>query len=191
MQQNNKFKMKSKPEQTMSFTKSQQNPHGSHLSQKTQIIGLLGWLVLCFIIAGIGAAASINARSFYAELIRPDWAPPGAVFGPVWTTLYTLMGIAAWLVWRINGFKAARTPLILFLIQLALNALWSWLFFAWQLGAFSFAEIVVLWLFIVITLVLFWRIRILAGVLLVPYLLWVSFATVLCYTIWQMNPQLL
>ncbi len=80
----------------------------TRMSQKNQIIGLVGWLVISFIAAGIGAAASVQASSFYAELVRPSWAPPSAVFGPVWTILYALMGIAAWLVWRAKGFRAAR-----------------------------------------------------------------------------------
>lgn len=163
----------------------------THMSQKNQIIGLVGWLVVSFIAAGIGAAASIHASSFYAELVRPSWAPPSAVFGPVWTVLYALMGIAAWLVWRAKGFRAARALLILFLVQLAINALWSWLFFGWHFGALAFTDIVLLWLLIVTTLVLFWRVRLLAGVLLIPYLLWVSFASVLCYSVWQLNPQFL
>jgi len=161
------------------------------MSQKNQIIGLVGWLVISFIAAGIGAAASVQASSFYAELVRPSWAPPSAVFGPVWTILYALMGIAAWLVWRAKGFRAARASLVLFLVQLAVNALWSWLFFGWHLGAPAFADIVLLWLLIVTTLALFWRVRLLAGVLLIPYLLWVSFASVLCYSVWQLNPQFL
>lgn len=163
----------------------------TRMSQKNQIIGLVGWLVISFIAAGIGAAASVQASSFYAELVRPSWAPPSAVFGPVWTILYALMGIAAWLVWRAKGFRAARASLVLFLVQLAVNALWSWLFFGWHLGAPAFADIVLLWLLIVTTLALFWRFRLLAGVLLIPYLLWVSFASVLCYSVWQLNPQFL
>lgn len=163
----------------------------TRMSQKNQIIGLVGWLVISFIAAGIGAAASVQASSFYAELVRPSWAPPSAVFGPVWTILYALMGIAAWLVWRAKGFRAARASLVLFLVQLAVNALWSWLFFGWHLGAPAFADIMLLWLLIVTTLALFWRVRLLAGVLLIPYLLWVSFASVLCYSVWQLNPQFL
>ena len=163
----------------------------TRMSQKNQIIGLVGWLVISFIAAGIGAAASVQASSFYAELVRPSWAPPSAVFGPVWTVLYALMGIAAWLVWRAKGFRAARASLVLFLVQLAVNALWSWLFFSWHLGAPAFADILLLWLLIVTTLALFWRVRLLAGVLLIPYLLWVSFASVLCYSVWQLNPQFL
>src|SRR3546814_1334061 len=101
------------------------------------------------------------------------------------------MAIAAWLVWRRGGVRENRNALSLFLLQLALNALWSWLFFAWHLGGLAFAEIVVLWVLIVATLVSFWRVRPLAGALLIPYLLWVSFAVALNYSVWQLNRQLL
>ncbi|HEY0894670.1 MAG TPA: TspO/MBR family protein [Cellvibrio sp.] len=160
-------------------------------SRQQQVFGLVAWLALSFIAAAIGSVASIQAASFYAELIRPDWSPPASVFGPVWTVLYTLMGIAAWLVWRVNGFNRAGIALMLFLSQLALNALWSWLFFYWQQGALAFVDIILLWFFIAATLVAFWRIHKLAAVLLVPYLLWVSFAAVLNYSLWQLNPQML
>ena len=161
------------------------------LSRNQQVFGLIAWLVLSFITAAVGSAASIQAASFYAELVRPEWSPPGSVFGPVWTLLYTLMGISAWLVWRVNGFSRAAIALTLFLSQLALNALWSWLFFYWQLGGVAFAEIILLWFFIAFTLAAFWRIHKLAAALLVPYLLWVSFAALLNFSLWQLNPQLL
>jgi tryptophan-rich sensory protein len=161
------------------------------LPKNQQVLGLVGWLLVSFAAAAIGSAASIQAGPFYAQLVRPEWAPPASVFGPVWTVLYALMGIAAWLVWRIDGFRGARTALTLFLVQLAVNALWSWLFFAWHLGAASFADIVVLWVLIVATMITFWRISRLAAALLVPYLLWVSFASALNYTMWQLNPQVL
>src|SRR5690606_26000085 len=142
--------------------------------RRQQLIGLTAWLLGSFAAAGVGGAASIRAGSFYTQLVRPDWAPPPSVFGPVWMVLYALMGIAAWLVWRVDGFRAARTALILFLVQLALNALWSWLFFGWHRGALAFADILLLWASIVATTIAFWRIRPLAGALLAPYLLWVS-----------------
>ncbi len=161
------------------------------ISKRTQFAGLVAWLVITFLAAGIGSLATMQAETFYARLVLPSWAPPSAVFGPVWTVLYAFMGIAAWLVWREGGFGAARTALTLFLLQLAVNALWSWLFFGWHLGALSFAFILLLWVLIAATLITFLRIRSLAGILLVPYLLWVSFASVLNYTIWQLNPRLL
>lgn len=154
-----------------------------------QVFGFVGWLAITFMAATIGGAASINAGSFYQQLVLPEWAPPAWSFGPVWTVLYALMGVAAWLVWRVDGFRAAQTALTLFFAQLALNALWSWLFFGWRRGGLAFADIILLWILIVMTMIAFWRIRAMAGALLVPYLLWVSFASVLNYVIWQLNPQ--
>lgn len=155
------------------------------------LLGLIAWLAVGFAAAGIGGAASIDAGSFYARLSRPDWAPPSCVFGPVWTALYTLMSIAAWLVWRVRGLRGARGPLILYLVQLALNAIWSWLFFVWHLGGLAFADTLLLWAAILGTTAAFWRVRKLAGALLIPYLLWVGFASVLNYSLWQLNPQTL
>lgn len=152
---------------------------------------LLGWLVLCFLAAGVGAVASVQAPQFYGQLSQPAWAPPASVFGPVWTALYALMGVAAWLVWR-QGPGPGRAPALrLFVVQLALNALWSWLFFAWHLGAWALVDIALLWLLIVATLVHFWRLQPLAGLLLVPYLAWVGFAAALNLAVWRLNPQLL
>ncbi|MEO7323209.1 MAG: TspO/MBR family protein [Dokdonella sp.] len=154
-----------------------------------QILGLAFWLVIAAIAAALGAVASIDASSFYVQLHQPAWAPPAWVFGPVWSVLYLLMGIAAWLVWRAAALRATRGALVMFLLQLGLNALWSWLFFAWHRGAMAFADIVLLWVLIIMTLVSFWRIKPLAGALLIPYLLWVSFASVLNYAVWQLNLQ--
>jgi tryptophan-rich sensory protein len=156
-----------------------------------QILGLAGWLLLSFAAAGLGGLASARAGVFYEQLSRPDWAPPASVFGPVWSVLYLLMGVAAWLVWRERGFAGARTALVLFLVQLLANALWTWLFFAWRLGALAFGEILVLWVLIVTTVVAFWRVRRLAALLLLPYLGWVSFAALLTYAVWRRNPLVL
>ena len=154
-------------------------------------LGLVGWFIVSFAASAVGAVASIQAKSFYGQLVQPEWAPPSYVFGPVWTVLYALMAIAAWLVWRSGGFHTNRVAMSLFMVQLALNALWSWLFFAWQRGALAFVDIVLLWVLIVVTLVSFWRVRPLAGALLIPYLLWVTFAAALNYSLWQLNPQIL
>jgi tryptophan-rich sensory protein len=156
-----------------------------------QILGLAGWLMLSFAAAAIGGLASARAGAFYQQLSRPEWALAASVFAPVWSVLYVLMGVAAWLVWRERGFARARTALGLFLIQLLANALWTWLFFAWRLGALAVAEILVLWVLIVATVVAFWRVRRLAALLLLPYLGWVSFAALLTYAVWQRNPRLL
>ena len=167
------------------------NPRRSTLSQG---VGLVGWLALSFFAAALGAVASMDAPSFYAMLDRPDWAPPASVFGPVWSVLYVLMGVAAWLVWRERGEKSAHgwsSALALFIVQLVANALWSWLFFAWHDGGTAFGEILILAVLIVLTVASFWRIKPLAGVLLLPYLAWVGFASVLTCAMWQRNPGLL
>ena len=163
----------------------------SSFSITKQVIGLLGWLLISFAASAIGAIASVQAKSFYGQLIQPGWAPPPGVFGPVWTTLFFLMGVAAWLVWRADGHPVKRQALVVFLIQLAVNALWSWLFFGWRLGLWALVDIAVLWLLIVATTALFWRVRPLAGLLLVPYLCWVAFAFVLNLSLLQLNPQVL
>ncbi len=160
-------------------------------SLSTQIVGLIVCLLLCFAAAGIGGIASAQSPAFYRLLDRPAFAPPAWVFGPVWTMLYTMQAVAAWLVWRDRGLKQAALPLTMFATQLIVNALWTWLFFAWQLGAAAFVEILLLNVLIVATIVLFWRVRPIAGAILIPYLAWVAFASVLSYAIWQRNPQLL
>jgi tryptophan-rich sensory protein len=156
-----------------------------------QIAGLLGWLLLTFAAAAIGALASSGAGAFYGQIVRPGWAPPAWLFAPVWTVLYLLMGVAAWLVWRIRGFKAARKPLALFIIQLAANALWTWLFFVWHQGALAFVEIILLWCLIAATVVSFRKHSGTAAALLLPYLAWVTFASALTFATWRLNPGLL
>lgn len=160
-------------------------------STSSQWLALAGWLALVFVAALIGSRASIGAPGFYESLARPEWAPSPSVFRPVWTVLYTLMGIAAWLVWRERGWAGARGALALFVVQLVFNVLWSWLFFAWHRGGLAFADIIVLLALIVATLVAFWRVKPLAGMLLLPYLAWVAFAAALNYSVWQLNPQVL
>jgi translocator protein len=156
-----------------------------------RVFGLVAWGLLCYAAAAIGAVASTRAGAFYAELARPDWAPPGWLFAPVWTVLYGLMAVAAWLVWRARGWGGARGALGLFVVQLAVNALWTWLFFAWRLGGLAFAEILLLLVLIAATTLAFWRIRPLAGALLLPYLAWVAFAAALTWATWQRNPEVL
>ncbi|HDQ40307.1 MAG TPA: tryptophan-rich sensory protein [Desulfonatronum sp.] len=157
----------------------------------THFFGLLAWLAVTFIAAAIGSAASVNAPFFYTQVAKPAWAPPGYVFGPAWTVLYILMGLAAWLVWRVKKFKSACAALSLYLIQLVFNALWSWLFFVWNLGLLSFIDILVLLVLILITTFYFWRIKPLAGALLMPYLIWVIFAAFLNFSLWRLNPHIL
>jgi len=153
-----------------------------------QALGLIGWASLTFAVAALGALASVDAAAFYAQLARPAWAPPGWLFGPVWSALYALMAVSAWLVWRDRGFAGARMALALFIAQLAANALWSWLFFGWRQGGLAAAEVVLLWCLIVATT--FQRISTLAAVLLYPYLAWVTFASALTFAVWRLNPGL-
>ena len=161
------------------------------MKNSRQALGLAGWLLVAFAAAAVGGVASAGAGPFYAQLARPSWAPPAWLFGPVWSLLYLLQGVAAWLVWRAGGFRGARAALGLFLVQLAANALWTWLFFSWRQGALAFAEILVLWVLIVATLAAFRRVQPLAAALLLPYLLWVSFAAALTFAVWRLNPRLL
>ena len=160
-------------------------------SKQKQILGLFVWFVINFLASAVGALASIQAKTFYAELLQPSWAPAPQVFGPVWTLLFALMAVAAWLVWRTDEGANRKKALQIFLLQLAVNGLWSWLFFAWHLGGLALINVMVLWLMILITIMAFWRVNRLAGALLLPYLLWVGFAIILNATLWQMNPQIL
>lgn len=149
------------------------------------LLALGGWLLLCFAAASLGAW--FPPGEWYASLNKPAWNPPGWIFGPVWTALYTMMAVAAWLVWRQGGWSRQRTPLVLFAVQLALNALWTPLFFGLHRPDLAFAGIVALWLAICATMVAFRRVSRPAVWLLAPYLAWVSFAAALNLTLWRMN----
>ena len=146
-------------------------------------------LIVCIAVAF--TAAAIGSRympgEWYASLAKPEWTPPNYVFAPVWTLLYLLMGVAAWLVWRERLFADIGIPLILFLVQLALNALWSYLFFGRHQIGLAALEIVVLWIVILLAVVSFWWVRRAAAVLLLPYVLWVGFAAVLNFQLWRLN----
>lgn len=150
-----------------------------------RIVSLFGWLAVCYMAASTGAFVSTG--DWYASLTKPSWNPPAWIFGPVWSFLYTVMAVAAWLVWCIGGWKQQRAPLGLFVVQLMLNAIWTPLFFGLHLPSLAFGEIILLWFALAATLYLFWTRRRLAGVLLIPYLIWISFAAYLNFTIWQLN----
>jgi translocator protein len=154
-----------------------------------RIAGLLFFVGVCFFTAWTGAQVSpgIASADWYQSLNKPDWNPPAWLFGPVWTTLYTLMGIAAWLVWKEFGFSGAVAALSAFFVQLVLNGLWSQIFFGMQEPGWAFAEIILLLTAIVVTTILFFRKNRIAGWLMVPYIAWVSFATVLNGAIWILN----
>ena len=148
-------------------------------------VALIGWLLACFAAAAMGGL--FLPGHWYAALKKPSWNPPGWIFGPVWTALYAMMALAAWLVWRQGGFAAQRRPLIIFLTQLALNALWTPLFFGLHWTGLAFAEITLLWLAIAATISAFRSVSRAGAWLLAPYLAWVSFAAVLNFTLWRLN----
>jgi tryptophan-rich sensory protein len=153
---------------------------------RPRLLALAGWVLLCFAAAAPGGL--FMPGEWYASLKKPAWNPPGWIFGPVWSMLYTMMAVAAWLVWRRGGWVEQRKPLLLFLVQLALNALWTPLFFGLHWPGVAFAEIILLWLAILWTIIAFWRGHRVAAWLLVPYLAWVSFAAVLNGALWRLNP---
>jgi benzodiazapine receptor len=165
-----------------------------HKSMSTTklVIGFIFWLIITFGVAFWASSYSPGGGTevgvWYVQIQKPAFTPPNWIFGPVWTLLYAMMATAAWLVWRRSGFAGARTALIIFLIQLALNFLWSWIFFGQHLIGWALLDIVILWIAIFATVILFWQKSILAGTLMIPYLGWVSFAAILNYSIWRLNP---
>lgn len=153
--------------------------------------GALLWVGLTFLTAVLGGLASARAAQFYDALRLPPWAPPASLFGPVWSVLYVLMAVAAWLVWRHRHTVRGSSGLALYAVALVPNVLWSWLFFDLHLGLWALVDIAVLWLLVGLTARAFWRIRPVFGLLMVPLWLWVSFAGVLNAALWWTNPALL
>lgn len=153
------------------------------------LAGLAFFVALCLGIGALGASVTATSvRTWYAALARPSFTPPDAVFGPVWTALFILMAVAAWRVWRSADRETSRGPLTLFALQLALNLGWSVVFFGLQKIGAAVATIVVLDVAVVVTMLAFRTIDRLAALLLVPYLAWISFATVLNIAFWRLNP---
>lgn len=157
---------------------------------KARVVGLAVFLLLSLAagaLGGLWTAPATQPGGWYSQIEKPSWTPPSWLFGPVWTALYVAMGVAAWLVWRRGGWEANRGALTLFFVQLVLNAAWSGLFFGLESPGLAMAEIVLLWMFILATLLAFWRVSRVAGLLLVPYLLWVTFASALNFAVWRLN----
>lgn len=152
---------------------------------KHPAVGLILWVVVSMAAGWVGSR--FMPGEWYAALAKPSWNPPSSVFAPVWSTLYILMGVAAWLVWRKVGFAGAPVALGLFVFQLLLNVLWSYLFFGAHRPDLACVDIIVLWLVILATTIGFWRVSVPAGVLLLPYLCWVGFASALNLQLWQLN----
>ena len=146
------------------------------------VVALSCFFAVCFAVAAFGA--QFTPGLWYAGLEKPSWNPPSWVFGPVWAALYAMIAMAGWLVWRHTG--TLRTPaMAVYAVQLALNGAWSWLFFGLHRPGLAFAEILVLTVAIAVNVAVFWRLRPLAGALLVPYLAWVTFAAALNFSLWR------
>ncbi len=155
------------------------------MKKSKQVIGLVLWIFVCSL-AGI-FGAQFEPGTWYELLQKPTWTPPNWAFPVVWPLLYLMMGISAWLLWKMKKVYLSGTEFTWFFVQLILNALWSWIFFGMNLVATGLAEILLLWIAILFTIFLFWSRKRLAGLLLVPYLLWVSYASALNFAIWQLN----
>ncbi len=154
------------------------------------VFKLLVSILACQVAGGIGAIFTAQSVSnWYAALNRPYFSPPNWIFAPVWTILYLLMGLSLYLVWK-KGLenKQVKTGVMVFLFQLFLNSLWSFLFFGLQSSFYAFIGIIFLWLAILITIIIFSKISKKAAYLLLPYIIWVSFAALLNFNIWQLNP---
>jgi|SRR3989344_2280681 len=151
---------------------------------------LILFILIC---EGVGLLGSFYTRealgSWYAKLKKPAFNPPAWLFGPVWTLLYALMGVSAWLVSNESGIMLTEVKfaLFMFFLQLLVNGAWSFIFFGAKLINYALADIVMLWMFIVLVIFLFLPISPLAGLFMLPYLAWVSFATALNYSIWKLN----
>jgi len=157
--------------------------------QASDIVSLVVAVVIPLVVGGLGGVATASAiPTWYQGLNKPAWNPPNWVFGPVWTLLYILMGVAAWLVWR-QGWDnlPVRVALAIFGAQLLLNLFWSLIFFGLRSPGWAVLEIVILWGFVLATTVQFYRLDSIAGLLLIPYQLWVTFAAVLNAAVWQLN----
>lgn len=146
------------------------------------------FIIIAAAAALIGGAVTVpSVHTWYPALIKPVWTPPGHVIATVWTVLYVLMAVAAWLVWCRLGFQNGKVPLALWALQLALNVLWSVLFFGMRHPGAAFTEIVALWSVILAATLAFFHVSTLAGILFLPYLAWVTFAAYLNWLIWRMN----
>jgi tryptophan-rich sensory protein len=157
-------------------------------STKILVIGFVVSIVVCYGVAAIGGLATAGAvDSWYREVAKPSWNPPNWIFAPVWSFLYFTMAVSSWLVWKADRFTATRSALAWFGFHLILNAAWSLLFFGMKRFDLAMIEIVLLWISIIVSMILYYRFSKLAALLLVPYCLWVTFASCLNYAIWSLN----
>ena len=152
-------------------------------------IKLLISIAIPLLVGAISAYFTVTGvESWYQTIQKPSWNPPNWIFGPVWTTLYVMMGVAFWMVWKEDTSRELKMiAVILFGVQLILNFLWSFIFFKLELPGFAFLEILFLWIAILATIFAFAQVNKTAAWLLVPYISWVSFAAILNFTIWRLN----
>jgi len=168
--------------------KSTDEIESSSVSKVKLVIGLAVSIAVCFSAALIGSiATNSNINEWYGGINKPSWNPPNSIFGTVWTTLFLMMAVAAWLVWKQSGFAKAKFAIGAYAFQLILNVLWSVVFFGLQQIGWACVEITLLWGSIAVTIFLFHRHSTLATILMLPYLAWVSFAAFINFTIWQLN----
>ena len=154
------------------------------------ICGLAFWVALSLGVSTIGGAITrASVSDWYQGLAKPSFTPPDWAFTAVWISLFLLMGVSAWLVWRLTGLAYGAIPLACFTAQLALNLAWSILFFGFRSVGWALIEIVILWIVVLMTTVAFYRVSPPAGLLLAPYLLWLSFAIALNASIWRLNAE--
>ncbi|MBP2479445.1 tryptophan-rich sensory protein [Crossiella equi] len=159
----------------------------AHPTVPRQVGAGLVFVVAVVLAASLGGLTVANTAADYVALRQPSWAPPSWLFGPVWTVLYALMALAGWLLWRDSRGPARGSALAAFGVQLLLNALWTPLFFGARLYGLAFAELLLLWVAIGVTVWRFFPLHRTAAVLLLPYWAWVSFAGALNFAIWQLN----
>ena len=157
-------------------------------ARRHDLLGLAAFIALCLGVSAIGGwVTAESVATWYRTLARPSFNPPDWVFGPVWVTLYLMIAVAGWRVWRRHGLAGARAEMAAYALQLALNLGWSFVFFGARMIGAAFAEILLLLAAILVTAALFWRADRVAGLLLVPYAAWVAFASVLNFELWQLN----
>lgn len=152
------------------------------------ILAFVVFLFICLGAAQLGSLFTIpSLDDWYQQIQKPAWTPPNWVFAPVWTLLYVSMAVAAWGVWKERDRQSVALPIGLFFAQLLVNVLWSYLFFTLHLPGWALLDLVILWVLILFTLITFYRVKAWAGLILIPYLLWVAYAGTLNAAIWQMN----
>ena len=152
------------------------------------MFSLIAFIVLCFSAAAFGSVfTNKSLKTWYQTIKKITWNPPNKIFGPVWSALYLMMALAGWMVWERLPQKGFSVPMVLFFVQLVLNTFWSVIFFGLRSPGWAFVEVVFLWIGITLTMVSFWAVYWVSGVLFFLYLLWVSFAAILNFTIWRLN----